>query len=228
MGKWDLMDYGCYNNNGNTPSAYSAYERWWMGWFEPTLMEDSTSVVLGPLNTVGEALYITESGKEVTDILSPSPSTFYVLENREKSGWDKYLPGKGMLITKIKFSSYKWSYNMVNNDANNMGVDLIEADGKAPAYGSSMSSSGWFGKAKDAFPAGADSCVAIKNYKITNIQLEGNVITFDVNGGTEEEPVDPEGVEQVEDKRAARKMIRDGQLIIVRGDDEYDVLGRKR
>jgi M6 family metalloprotease-like protein len=28
---WDILDYGPYNNDGNTPPAYSAYERFYMG-----------------------------------------------------------------------------------------------------------------------------------------------------------------------------------------------------
>ena len=31
-GMWEIMDYGPYNNEGNTPPAYSAYERFYCGW----------------------------------------------------------------------------------------------------------------------------------------------------------------------------------------------------
>ena len=46
LGSWDIMDYGPYNNNGNTPPNYTAYERWFMGWIEPTLLNTACSVTL--------------------------------------------------------------------------------------------------------------------------------------------------------------------------------------
>ena len=38
MGAWDIMDYGPYNNDGNTPPSYSGYERFFMGWRTPRVL----------------------------------------------------------------------------------------------------------------------------------------------------------------------------------------------
>jgi hypothetical protein len=59
-----------------------------------------------------------------------------------------------------------------------MGVDLIEADGKAPLYDEEDPYNGNGGKATDAFPAGATSYKRISGYPITNIAEKNGVITF--------------------------------------------------
>ena len=112
-GYWDIMDY-CYGNDGKTPAAYSAYERWFMGWLEPMLLNQAYDVQLGDINTTQSAAYITANGSAIADILSPNPNVFYLLENRQKAGWDAYLPGHGMLVTKVTYDSQKWKYNRVN------------------------------------------------------------------------------------------------------------------
>ena len=223
MGQWDLLDYGPYNNDGNTPPSYSAYERWFMGWMTPRLLTDPEYVWLNPLNDSHEALLMCNGDTHNLDGLNPDPTTFYLLESRKKEGWDKYLPGEGLLITQIKFSSSKWSNNTVNNTASSMGVDIIEADGKVPSYVESKPDNGYFGKAKDAFPAGADAYTGLANHEITVIALqEGGAVTFSYRGGTE-----GQAVELVDDGVTATKILRDGQVLIIRGDKVYDLNGRQ-
>ena len=38
------MDYGPYNNDGNTPPSYSAYERFYMGWITPRVLNEPENV----------------------------------------------------------------------------------------------------------------------------------------------------------------------------------------
>ena len=214
---WDVMDYGPYLNNGNTPPSYSAYERWFMGWFEPTLVNSEASVILGPLNE-GAAVYMTASGNAISDILSPNPSTFYLFEYRQKKGWDAYLPGEGMLITKVQWNEYKWYNNTVNNTSSSMGVDIIEAK--------KNTTSGYSAKARatDLYPAGADSFTSISAYQVTNIVLENELITFDVNGGGNEINL---GIDDVNgDKVQCTKVLLNGQVYIIRNGAVYDLNGR--
>lgn len=211
--EWDVMDYGPYNNNGNTPPNYSAYERWFMGWITPTLISDAASVVLPDLSDSKAAVLLTANGTNVSNVLNPTPKTFYLLENRQKTGWDKYLPGEGLLITKISYNRTNWMYNQVNNSASAMGVDLMEAKTNTSNRG----------KITDAYPDGATSFTKITNYQVTNIDLKDGIITFDVNGGGEEILLDVETVQDGEEK--ARKIIRDGQVVIIRGGKEYNIIG---
>ena len=212
---WDIMDYGPYNNGGNTPPCYSAYERWFMGWIEPRLINDaSCSVVLPPLSDCRTACYMNAQGKAIEDILDPNPKTFYIFENRQQEGWDYYLPGEGMLITKITFSKSKWEGNTVNNYASSMGVDIIEA----------QTNTGKAGALTDVYPEGATQFTQITQYQVTNIVMGNRIVTFDVNGGGANIHLDVENVEG--DKAQGTKVLRDGRLVIERGGKSYDVTGR--
>ena len=222
MGTWDVLDYGPYNNNGNTPPAYSAYERWWMGWMEPAFIKTACSVELPELNATKAACYMTEAGtKAITNILNPNPNTFYLFEYRQQKGWDKYIPGPGMLVTKINFDADKWASNTVNYYSSSMGVDLIEADGRASSY----PSDDYYGKATDAYPAGSAQFSKNTKYKVTNIDYNASgAITFDVNGGGELITLDIK--EAVTDAKTT-KMILNGRVVILRDGRLYDILGNR-
>ena len=180
LGEWSILDYGPYNNEGNTPPMYSAYERFFMGWLTPELIIDSANIVLEELNGSQHALLISETDQHNLIGNDPNPTKFYLLENRQQEGWDKYLPGHGLMLTYVQYSSKKWAENTVNNNAKSMGVDLIEADGKAPDYNQ--------GKETDLFPAGAKAYLKIEGHAIEEIEEMDGVIKFKYKGGV----IDPE------------------------------------
>lgn len=186
MGDWDVMDHGCYNNEANTPAAMSAYERFFLGWVEPILLDGPMNVRLRDFNTSGDCAIITASGQSNLSGISPDPREFYILENRQQSGWDQYLPGHGLMLTKIDYVKNKWESDEVNNVENHPCVDLIEADGSAPKYKADMLTNGYFGKPGDLFPAGATSKNMFSNKMFfENVKEQGGVITFDFNGGVD-------------------------------------------
>ena len=190
MGEWSILDYGPYNNDGNTPPAYSAYERFFMGWLTPRLITEPENITLAELNESQEALLISSSDQHNLIGNDPDPTTFYLLENRQQTGWDEYLPGHGLMLTKIQYNYKKWFDNTVNNTAKSMGVDLIEADGKAPNYDDARPSNGYMGKAKDLFPAGANAYTLITDHAIEEITEKNGVIAFKYKGGAIETDID--------------------------------------
>jgi hypothetical protein len=106
------------------------------------------------------------------------------LENRQQSGWDQYLPGHGLMLTKIDFMKNKWESDEVNNVERHPCVDLIEADGSAPKYKADNLNNGYFGKQGDLFPAGATSKNMFSNKMyFENVSEQNGIITFDFNGG---------------------------------------------
>lgn len=216
-GYWDIMDY-CYGNDGKTPAAYSAYERWFMGWLEPMLLNQAYDVQLGDINTTQSAAYITANGSAIADILSPNPNVFYLMENRQKAGWDAYLPGHGMLVTKVTYDSQKWKYNRVNYSASAMCIDLLEADGSAPAYPNAS----WYGKPGDTYPTGSTSFTKVANYQVTEIAEANGVITFKVNGGGTPTELDTQETGALS---KPRKILRDGRVVVLRGEKKYNILG---
>lgn len=179
LGSWSILDYGPYNNDGNTPPAYSAYERFMMGWLIPRLIVVPENIELEELQESNSALLISTTDEHNLIGNDPKPTTFYMLENRQQKEWDEYLPGHGLMLTKVQYSSKKWSENTVNNTASRMGVDLIEADGKEPDY----YSNGYDGKASDLFPAGAKEYTKIEDHAIENITEKDGMISFSYRGG---------------------------------------------
>lgn len=115
-GAWSCLDYGPYNNNGRTPPAYSIFERNAMEWITPTVLNSPASVTLD---------YIYDSN-EGCIIQTGTTNEFFLLENRQQRGWDKYVPGHGMLVWHIDYISSIWTSNKVNNAAHQY-VDIVEA-----------------------------------------------------------------------------------------------------
>lgn len=130
-GNWHIMDAGAYNNSGRTPPSYSAYDRFFLNWLVPTELKNPVDVALPNLVESNEAYIITQNGNHNMVGNNPNPVEFFTLENRQRVGFDTYLPGKGMLITRVFYNSTTWRNNGPNNNAATMGYDIIEADGIA-------------------------------------------------------------------------------------------------
>ena len=110
-GDWDIMCSGSYNNNSNTPAGYTAQERFFMGWCKPVVLNEPVTIdSMKPLVTSGEMYLISETGEHNLIGNDPSPTQFYMLENRKKVSWDAFVPGEGLLITKINYSYSTWNW----------------------------------------------------------------------------------------------------------------------
>lgn len=131
LSTWNIMDSGTYLNSGRTPPTYSAYDRFYLGWLTPTVLNSPNDITLNDLRTSNQAYLITQSGTHNLNGSNPNPVEFFTLENRQKKGWDTYLPRSGMLITRVYYNQSDWFNNGPNNNPTAMGVDIIEADGIA-------------------------------------------------------------------------------------------------
>ncbi len=182
LGAWDILDYGPYNNNGRTPPAYSAYERFFLGWAKPVLLNQPNDYILRDIKTNNACAMITLNGESNLSGNNPDPEVFFLLENRQRTAWDTYLPGHGLMITKIQFDENKWQNNTVNNNADDMGVDIIEA---------AVDSMRQTGSLVNLYPHGATSYVPSVLYPILDIAENEGVITFRFMSGSEgREPVE--------------------------------------
>ena len=177
-GAWDIMDYGLYNNNGRTPCAYSAYERFFLGWTNPTLLNQPANYTLKELQQSNACAVITQNGKFNLIGNDPDTTTFYIIENRQQTLWDAYLPGHGLMITKIQYDYNAWAGNYVNNYPTQMGVDMIEAGGNKSTK---------YDYPEDLFPAGANRYIPYTFYPILNIEERSDSsIHFQFMSGGEE------------------------------------------
>lgn len=192
LGEWDVMDGGAYLNNSNTPPAFSGYERMFAGWAKPALLTESGTYTLNELQGSQQVYIISTTGKHNLDAVDPDPETFYILENRQNTNWDTYLPGHGMLIWKVQYDQDDWFNNTVNSHPTaEQGMAIMAADGEVDheVYQGAVYT---YGDAGDPFPGTKKitSYTKINNYKITDIAEQNRLITFTLTtkGGTTPTP----------------------------------------
>lgn len=178
---WNIMDEGAYLNLGRTPPTYSAYDRFFLGWMTPVQLKNARNVKLYPILTSNKAYLISSTDTHNLDGATPEPSEFFMLENRQRSGWDAFLPYGGMLITRINYNSTTWNNNTVNNKDSLMGFNIMEADDSA-----SFST-----RTADPFPGTGNvtsytpklTSGTLLNKPVTEIALNSGIITFKYKGG---------------------------------------------
>lgn len=122
LGSYDIMDYGPYNDATNVPPSYNAFERLSLGWMTPRILKDpADGLTLNNIATSNEAYVIPTN----------APNQYYLLENRQQTGWDKAIKGSGMMITHLDFDKSNWTGNTVNATSNHRRFYLVCADNEA-------------------------------------------------------------------------------------------------
>ncbi len=141
QGTWEIMSGGSYNNYARTPVGYSAYDRYAVGFNTPKVIDAAGDYTLPPINTSNESLILK----------TPTTGEYFMLENRQLSGWDAYCPGHGMLINHLDSTNVTaWTSNQVNVNPNHNYYKFM------PAGGATSSS------ASDPFP-GTNSVTMLTN-----------------------------------------------------------------
>lgn len=126
---WDLMDSGCYCKNGYWPCGYSAYEKDFMGWVELETLEYNKEYDL-------ELLPMSEGGKGYKIVNPENEKEYYILENRQNTGWDTHIARTtkshrchGLLVTHVDYNYYWWTADQVNNgNHTHQGICIVPAD----------------------------------------------------------------------------------------------------
>ncbi|MEM3818947.1 MAG: M6 family metalloprotease domain-containing protein [Nitrososphaerota archaeon] len=99
LGPWDLMAEGSWNgplgSPGSVPATLTSWSRMKLGWINDTdvlVVEEGSKVkvILKPLHE--------SEGLRVVKIPADIPRRYYLIEAREKTGYDQYLPSRGVLI----------------------------------------------------------------------------------------------------------------------------------
>jgi len=127
MGGYDLMDAGSYNSDGYQPAGYTSYERWMAGWEEPIELgaEDAVVTNMKSLQNGGESYIIYNKRHQ---------NEFFLLENRQKDGWDASLSDKGLLILHCDYDEQAWWNNQPNDDPDHQRITVVPADGEYAYY----------------------------------------------------------------------------------------------
>ena len=116
--EWDLMDGGNLTNCGWCPPNLTALEKMLFGWLTPVeLTEPATITGMKSASEGGEVYLVRHTDNE-----------FLLLENRQWTGWDAGIPGKGLVIYHVDYNENVWKGNAVNNTKGHFRFDLVHAD----------------------------------------------------------------------------------------------------
>ena len=129
MQEYDLMDMGSYNGDSFQPANYTAYERMTCGWTIPVELKADT--------VVNNMASLTDHGQTYIIYNPDYKNEYYMLENRQPTGFDASLPGFGVLITYIDYDETVWEYNVPNTfDYGNdhQRITLFHADNSTASY----------------------------------------------------------------------------------------------
>lgn len=123
MSVFDVMDQGSYNGNGFVPCNYTAFERIYAGWVE--------AIELDAPATVKEMKSVSDYGRPFIMYNYKNTNEYFLMENRQNTGWDKGLYGSnGLLIVHVNYVPSRWINNSVNSSAEKIQCcTVVNADG---------------------------------------------------------------------------------------------------
>lgn len=116
VGNWCLMGAGSWNGGGDIPAHPSAWCKVQQGWASTINVSTAGTVSLPDVKITRNVHRLWKDGG--------SGPEYFLLENRQRTGYDSNLPGDGLLIWHIDDNQPG------NTDENHYKVGLAQADGK--------------------------------------------------------------------------------------------------
>jgi M6 family metalloprotease-like protein len=153
-GRWDVMAtgaWGCRGGNPARPCHMGAWSKSVLGWVDVGTLapgQDHGVLTLTPVE-VDRRVYRIDSGDGANE--------YFLLENRNRTGFDQQLFGDGLLIWHVDQDvlDQRWAANNVNADPTHMAVWVRAGDGLDEAALSGNDR----GDAGDLFPGATDNRV---------------------------------------------------------------------
>lgn len=189
-GRWDIMAQGTNLSNGRTPPTHNPRSKINTYNWAKAIVLDYPQTVTVPVGRIYENAYF-----RVNPPAPANPIQYFLIENKEKKGFDAGIPGEGLLIYKLT-EPYETSANTTSPQrfypvAANAPVAVPQAGtDKQSQYGNiNNASCPWPGTLnKTTFDnTSTPAMVTWTNQDflrpITNITKHGDYITFDFMGG---------------------------------------------
>jgi len=174
-GSWDMMAYGTNNNYGRTPAHHNGWSKNFLGWTNVTTLSSAAKV------TVRSAV----TNPDLFRINTATPNEYFLIENRQKIGFDSALPGNGLIIYHVdgNYISSHTDYNDINNTSH-QGLYPKAASGPINSAGCTFPGISNKTSFTDTTTPNSKSWAAANTAQpMTNIVLLGDVVTFDFMGG---------------------------------------------
>lgn len=178
MGSWSLMDYGSYNGDAFVPCGYTSYERMVCGWKMPIELTEET--------TVDDMLAINEGGNTYVIYNGGNKNEYYLLENRQLTGWDRELPGHGLLVMHVDYDASVWYNNEVNNDGKRQRCTIFHADNN--------DIDSWYGMRGDPYPYNGNDSLTNLSKPAASLYNANSDGTYYMNRGIRDIKESSEGI----------------------------------
>lgn len=192
IGVWGLMGQGTWVGMGKAPPHPSAYSKLMSGWVDPQIVERSQRIELPAVETSGKVVQIFARGPDY-------PREYFLIENRQKIGFDRSLRGDGLLIWHV--DERRTSFRRSQDIPTHKRVDLLTADSWPSHLDLGHKNGGNRGDAGDPWAdrpegPGPNTLPHTGSYDgtpgrfaIRNISPSGKVMTFDIEFVESESPV---------------------------------------
>jgi len=135
VGEWSIMGSGSWLRTGgyagSMPAHPDAFLKWYQGWLAPEQVDQTSSnVALQQVETYQRAILLRNNPGGIDWVFGSRSGSgeYFLLENRQKVGYDAGLKGCGVLIWHIDES--RPFDNTANATDTRRLVDLEEADGR--------------------------------------------------------------------------------------------------
>ena len=138
---WTVMSGGSYNNDGYTPSAYTAYERNFCGWLDLIELTEGTEITDMPAITSEPVAYVIYN--------EGNRNECFFLENRQKEGWDSHQYGHGMMVFHMDYDENVWMANAPNDTKGHSRFMYVPADNKLGTSSTSLAGDPYPGTKKN-------------------------------------------------------------------------------
>jgi len=118
---WCIMASGSWNNSGATPALHSAWCKNQLEWIQTIRLEEPADITI-PNPAIQGTSYI---------IATTTPNEYFLLENRQQQGFDRYIPASGLLIYHADDNYITNNYGAINADPSHRGLYIKQAGGNA-------------------------------------------------------------------------------------------------
>jgi immune inhibitor A len=121
IGKWGLMGQGTWVGRGNAPPHLEAWSKLRLGWVDAVTIDAPALGVRVPAVT-DEPLVVK------VPAVPGRPQEYYLLENRQRVGFDAALPADGILVWHV--DERVRGFRDAQSDPRHKLLHLVEADGR--------------------------------------------------------------------------------------------------
>ena len=209
IGNWCLMAGGSWNGGGDIPAHPSAWCKIGQGWASVTNVSTDGSRNIPDVKVSRDVLRLWKDG-------TGGPE-YFLVENRQKTGFDANLPGSGLLIWHVDEGQAD------NTNENHYKVGLVQADNKrnlelkqnrgdaGDPYPGSANNQGFSPTSapNSKSYAGQDTCVSVTNISAAAATMTANVSVHCGKSPLKDTKDSKDGIKDTKERKEFKEIRKD-------------------